>query len=86
MILDLTGVMDVDTSTAEHLVRLAKAVQSLGARCVVSGIGAEVAQTLATPGISLEALSPTRNLQQALKHCLVAGRRLEQPRESQSSG
>lgn len=47
-ILDLTGVDLVDTAIAEHFVRIVRAVEFLGAECVLSGMQPAVAQALAS--------------------------------------
>lgn len=70
VLLDLTGVAIVDTSAAEHLMKLARAVRLLGASCILTGISGQVAQTLIALGISLEELSPMRSLREGLRHCL----------------
>ncbi|WP_437730781.1 STAS domain-containing protein [Sorangium sp. So ce1335] len=71
VILDLTGVTVVDTMTAQHLVKLAQAVQLLGARCILTGLGGHVAGTLVTIGVSLDELSPMRSLREGLRFCLA---------------
>ncbi|NUP06514.1 MAG: STAS domain-containing protein [Polyangiaceae bacterium] len=70
VVVDVTGVEVLDTTTADHLARLARAVKLLGARCMVSGIQPAVAQTLVALGVQLEALAPQRNLASALAACL----------------
>lgn len=71
VLLDVTGVAVVDTGTAHHFIQLAKAVQLLGARCILTGINENIAMTLVALGVSFEALTPMRSLQQALKFCLA---------------
>ncbi|MGK3960645.1 STAS domain-containing protein [Sorangium sp. So ce118] len=71
VILDLTGVTVVDTMTAQHLIKLAQAVQLLGARCILTGLGGHVAGTLVTIGVSLDELSPMRSLREGLSFCLA---------------
>lgn len=68
-ILDLTGVERVDAETADHIVRLVRAVELLGARAIVSGIRPKVAQTLVEIGVDLSSLWTAANLQEALKSC-----------------
>jgi rsbT co-antagonist protein RsbR len=70
VIVDLTGVAVVDTMTAQHLIQLARAVQLLGARCILTGLGPDVARTLATIGVSFDELNPMRSLREALEYCI----------------
>jgi rsbT co-antagonist protein RsbR len=71
-ILDLTGVERVDAETADHIVRIVRAVELLGARAIVSGIRPKVAQTLVEIGVDLSSLVTAANLQEALKRCFRA--------------
>jgi rsbT co-antagonist protein RsbR len=68
-IVDLTGVEVIDTATADRFVKLARAVELLGARCVVSGLQPAVAQTLVELGVEFTGLSTQRNLRHALEAC-----------------
>jgi rsbT co-antagonist protein RsbR len=65
-ILDLTGVEIVDTSTADHIGRLAKAAELLGAKCIITGIRPAVAQTMVQIGIDLTKLVTLATLREAL--------------------
>jgi rsbT co-antagonist protein RsbR len=69
-ILDLTGVDVVDTSTADHLVRIIRAIELLGARAVITGIRSAVAQTMVSLGVDLSRITTLRNLQEGLKACM----------------
>ena len=69
-ILDLTGVDNLDTATANHLVRIVKAVGMLGSRCLVSGLSSRVARTMATLGIQLGEVDTFSTLQAALQAAL----------------
>ncbi|HRI53142.1 MAG TPA: STAS domain-containing protein [Pseudomonadota bacterium] len=69
-ILDLTAVAVVDTSTADHLVRIVRAIELLGARPIIAGISPAVAQTMVSLGVDLSRLTTLRNLQEALKACM----------------
>lgn len=69
-ILDLTAVAVVDTSTADHLVRIVRAIELLGARSIIAGISPAVAQTMVSLGVDLTRLTTLRNLQEALKACM----------------
>jgi len=67
VIVDLTGVELIDTSTADRFLKLARSVQLLGARCLVTGIQPAVAQTLVELGVEFTALETHRNLKSALE-------------------
>jgi rsbT co-antagonist protein RsbR len=70
VIIDITGVEVVDTSTADHLIKLTRAARLLGAKCVVTGIGPNIARTLVGMGVELEGLRTMRTLREGLKACL----------------
>jgi rsbT co-antagonist protein RsbR len=69
-IVDLTGVDTVDATSADHLCRILRAVDLLGASARISGLTPAVAQTMATHGIDLSQFRTHRNLQEALQTCL----------------
>jgi rsbT co-antagonist protein RsbR len=70
VIIDLTGVEVIDTSTADHFMKLVKAVGLIGARCVLTGIKPPVAQTLVDLDVSFGQLETLRNLRHGLRYCL----------------
>jgi rsbT co-antagonist protein RsbR len=70
VIVDLTGVELIDTSTADRFLKLARSVQLLGARCIVTGIQPSVAQTLVELGVEFASLETHRNLKNALEACI----------------
>lgn len=70
VLVDLTGVDTVDTRTADHFVKMARAVSLVGGRCLITGIRADVAQTLTRMGVELEGLKTMRNLKQGLQESL----------------
>lgn len=69
-IIDLTGVDAVDTGTADHLMRIVRAVQLLGAQSIVVGIRPEVAQTIVSMGVDLSSIITLATLRQALLMCM----------------
>ncbi len=69
-ILDITGVPVVDTGVANHLLQAAQAVRLLGARVVLVGIRAEVAQTIVGLGVDLAGMSTAANLQKGIEYAL----------------
>ncbi len=69
-IVDLTGVDTVDTATADHLLRVMRAVQLLGARCVITGIQPSVAQIIVGLGLDMQGVITLRSLREGLRFCL----------------
>lgn len=67
VILDLTGVEAVDEETADHLLRIIRATQLLGARSIVTGIRPAVAQILVTLNADLTAITSYSNLREAIQ-------------------
>lgn len=70
VILDLTGVMVVDVQTAQHLIRLSRAVDLLGAQCILTGIGADLASAITSAGVELHGLTALRSLKDGLAFCM----------------
>ena len=71
----LNGVEVVDTKTADHLMRLMRKVEVIGARCVLTGIKPAVAETLVDIGVDFGRVTTLRNLKHGLREALNAARR-----------
>jgi len=69
-ILDLTGVREIDTATAGHLLGLVRAIRLLGAEGVVTGIHPNIAQTIVELGVELPNLIVHATLRGALGYCI----------------
>jgi len=69
-IIDITGVRFVDTQAAAALTYAAQALRLLGVIPVLTGIKAEVAQTLVGLGIGLEGLITRSTLQAGIQYAL----------------
>jgi rsbT co-antagonist protein RsbR len=69
-ILDLTGVDMMDTSAADHLLKLVQAAGLLGAKCVVSGISPNMANAIVGLGVDLGDVPTFGNLQSALRYVI----------------
>ena len=67
-IVDITGVSAVDSHVASSLVRLAQAVRLLGAQVVLTGIRAEVAQTLVSLDVDLSGIVIKGTLQDGISY------------------
>ena len=63
VVLDVTGVVAVDSRVANHLIQTVDAARLMGATAIVTGVSPEVAQTLAGLGISLGNVTTVADLQ-----------------------
>jgi rsbT co-antagonist protein RsbR len=68
VVLDVTGVPMVDTAVASYLVHATEAAKLMGARVVITGIAAEIAQTLVTLGARLPEVNTAVDLQDGIEH------------------
>jgi len=66
VILDITGVVVVDTQVARVLVDAAQAVRLLGARVILTGIGPSIAETLVHLGVDLSGIMTQSDLQSSI--------------------
>jgi rsbT co-antagonist protein RsbR len=67
-IIDITGIEVMDTSTADHFIRMAKSVRLLGAECVLTGINPQIAQTVVHMGVDMAGVVTHRSLRDALQY------------------
>lgn len=70
VIIDITGVMVVDTQVAQALIRAAQAVKLLGAQVMLTGIQPQMAQTLVHLGIDLSGIITHGTLQAGIASAL----------------
>lgn len=75
VIVDLTGVDVVDTMTADHLMKLMRKIEIVGARCVLTGIQPAMAETLVDLGIDFGNVTTLRNLKHGLREAIEVARR-----------
>ena len=73
VVLDVTGVPGIDSSAANELIAAVAGVRMMGAEVIVSGLSAEIAQTLVTVGIDLAQVVSAGDLQSGIE---LAQRRL----------
>jgi rsbT co-antagonist protein RsbR len=66
-IIDITGIQVMDTGTADHFLRMARAVKLLGAECVLTGINPQIAGTIVQMGVDLSDIITHRTLRNALQ-------------------
>jgi rsbT co-antagonist protein RsbR len=67
VVMDITGVAAVDSKVANHFIQTAAAVRLMGARAIITGLSAEVAQALVALGVDLRALNTVGDLQGGLE-------------------
>ena len=63
VVIDITGVPDVDASVANHLVQTVDASRLMGASVILTGLSPEIAQTLVTIGVDLAKMNTVGDLQ-----------------------
>lgn len=66
-IIDIGGILVVDSAVAAHLIKITKATKLMGCTTILSGIAPDVAQTIVNLGINLDGINTTATLQDALK-------------------
>ncbi len=72
VLLDITGVKTVDTSVANALIQVARAVNLIGSHIVLTGIQPRIAQTLVQLGVSLGDIVTYSTLQAGIASILAA--------------
>jgi len=72
VILDITGISVMDTNVAAMLIRLAQAVRLLGAQIILTGIRAEIAQTLVSLDIDFNEIITRSTLRDGIAYALAA--------------
>lgn len=69
-ILDITGVLTVDTLVAQHLLKTVAATRLMGAECIISGIRPQIAQTIVHLGVELHGAATKATLADAISMAL----------------
>jgi rsbT co-antagonist protein RsbR len=67
VVIDITGVPDVDEEVADHLVKAVDASRLMGANAIITGLSSEIAQTLVTIGVDLTNLNTAGDLQSGME-------------------
>src|SRR5215204_6503073 len=67
VVIDITGVPDVDETVANHLVQTVDASRLMGASVIITGLSPEIAQTLVTIGVDLSKMNTIGDLQGGLE-------------------
>ena len=67
VVMDITGVATIDSKVANHMIQTVTAARLMGATVIVTGLSAEVAQSLVVLGIDLAKLNTVGDLQGGLE-------------------
>lgn len=70
VLLDVTGILTIDTSVANLLMQTARAAALLGSQVILVGISAEIAQTLVQMNVDLGTLVTLSDLQSGVEFAL----------------
>jgi rsbT co-antagonist protein RsbR len=68
VLLDISGIMAIDTKTASHILRAVQAVRLMGSEVVITGIRPDVAATLAALGVDLSGFITRSSLREGLQY------------------
>jgi rsbT co-antagonist protein RsbR len=83
VVIDITGVPAVDSRVANHLLQTVQASRLMGARAIVTGLSAEVAQTLVSIGVDLGKVNTVGDLQGGIEEAeRILGYRVIQDHEA----
>jgi rsbT co-antagonist protein RsbR len=63
VVMDITGVAAVDTKVANHLIQTVTAARLMGAQVIVTGLSADVAQSLVALGVDLSKINTVGDLE-----------------------
>jgi rsbT co-antagonist protein RsbR len=63
VVIDITGVPDLDAEVANHLIQTVDASRLMGAGVIITGLSSEIAQTLVTIGVDLSKINTVGDLQ-----------------------
>ena len=78
VVIDVTGVATIDSKVANHLVQTVNAARLMGARAIVTGVSADVAQSMVALGIELSPFRTVGDLQGGLEEAeRILARRTE---------
>jgi rsbT co-antagonist protein RsbR len=67
VVIDVTGVPTVDSMVANHLIQTADSARLMGARCIITGVSADIAQTLVRLGVDVGRFQTAGDLQSGIE-------------------
>jgi anti-anti-sigma factor len=73
LIIDLSGVIYMDTAVVSHLFKIVDGIEMMGCKAVITGIRSEIANTMINLGVSFAGKVETRGtLEKALEQVFVS--------------
>jgi rsbT co-antagonist protein RsbR len=67
VVIDITGVVTIDLTVANHLVQTVKASRLMGATAIITGLSSSIAQTLVDLGVDVSMIRSVGDLQGGLE-------------------
>ena len=67
VVIDITGVPEIDSTVANHLAQTVEASRLMGASVIITGLSPLIAQTLVTIGVDLSKMDTIGDLQGGLE-------------------
>lgn len=67
VVMDLTGVKNIDSMVSQHLIQIVRAVQLMGSDAIITGIQPEIARALVSLNIDLSDVTTRASLSDGLK-------------------
>lgn len=68
LIIDVSGVLMIDTMVADQIFNIVKTLKLSGITAIITGIRPEIAQTMVSLGLDFKSITTFSNLRQALLH------------------
>jgi rsbT co-antagonist protein RsbR len=87
VVIDITGVADIDAEVADHLVKTVDASRLMGAGVIITGLSPEIARTLVTIGVDLGKMNTVGDLQGGIEEAeRLLGFRVLRPGHDDDAG
>jgi rsbT co-antagonist protein RsbR len=71
VVMDLTGVKNIDSQVSHHLIQMVRAVQLMGSDAIITGIRPEIARALTSLNIDLSNVTTRASLSDGLKEAFL---------------
>lgn len=71
IVLDVMGVITIDSAVAQHLLKISQATDLMGCRCIITGISPQIAQAIVQLGLDLGDVTTTATLKDGLEEALT---------------